>query len=346
MFSELKQTYIIAEAGVNHNGDLDMARALIDAAKAAQADAVKFQLFDPDRLTAHSAPLAAYQAQQADGQSEVRTQNDLLRQLALSTADFVTLQAYCRQVGIQFLCTPFDEDSARFLSTEMQLPLLKISSGEVTNLPFLRMLGRLNTPVILSTGMSTLAEVHAAVSAVWSANHAPLGLLHCVSAYPAPIEAVNLRAMQTLKEAFPDCAIGYSDHTLGLSVPLAAVALGAQIVEKHFTLDKTLPGPDHPASLDVAELHALVAGIRQVERALGDGLKQPHPVEQDCIQVARKSLVAARHLPARHVLGADDLVAKRPGTGVSPADLSWVLGKRLKQAIDQDTVLQADMLDG
>lgn len=334
------RTFIIAEAGVNHNGELSLAKKLIEGAKEAGADAVKFQLFDPEKLAATSTPLAKYQQNE-----NANTQLELLKPLALPPEAFKELQRFCEQVGILFLCTPFDEDGARFLQQELQVPAFKISSGDVTNLPFLRLLSSLGIPVMLSTGMATLSEVAQAVDALRSRLHPPLALLHCVSAYPAPAEAVNLNAVGTLKKAFPDCVIGYSDHSLGLHIPVAAVAKGARIVEKHFTLDQSLPGPDHRASLTIPELKTMVAAIREVENALGNGVKQPHPIEADCIRVARKSLVARHDLPAGHILTERDLLAKRPGTGLSPALLERVLGKPLRRALCRDELLPADLLE-
>lgn len=335
-------TFIIAEAGVNHNGDLNLAKQLIQGAKSAGADAVKFQMFDPEKLASKTSPLAAYQT---DGQTESKTQVDLLKALSLPQEAFLELQAYCQQAGILFLCTPFDEESAQYLQTVLRMPALKISSGEVTNLPFLRMLSRLNVPVMLSTGMATLDEVKQAVAALESAHQAPLGLLHCVSSYPAPAEAVNLNAIQTLQNAFPHDVIGYSDHTLGVHIPVAAVAKGARIIEKHFTLDKALPGPDHQASLSVEDLKTMVQAIRETEQALGNGVKQPHAVEADCIRVARKSLVARYDLPAEHLLTERDLLAKRPGTGISPALLEHIVGKRLPKKVNQDELLPLELLE-
>jgi N,N'-diacetyllegionaminate synthase len=340
---DTEKVFIIAEAGVNHNGSMDMAKALIDGAARAQADAVKFQLFDPEKLTSKVAPMAAYQ-QRNNEDAQVASQQDLLKSLALPPEAFRELQHYAQQQGIMFLCTPFDEDSALFLHHELKLPCLKISSGELTNLQFLEMLGDLNTPVILSTGMGTLEETLQAVNAVWKQNKAPLGLLHCVSAYPAPIEAINLRAINTLAEAFPECVVGYSDHTLGVHIPVAAVALGARIIEKHFTLDKTLPGPDHQASLTVEELCDLVTQIRQVASALGDGVKRPQPCELDCINAARKSLVAANDLPAGHILTREDIAIKRPGSGISPSLLEQVLGLPIPAALAQDALLPPSLL--
>lgn len=337
------RTYIIAEAGVNHNGDVELARALIDAAVLARADAVKFQLFEPEKLTVKSAPLASYQAQNTNGEED--TQQDMLRKLVLSRETFAELKAYADSRGITFLCTPFDAESAAYLHRQLKLPLLKISSGELTNLPFLEQLAGLNTPLILSTGMASLDEVQQAVETVRRHSTAPLSLLHCTSAYPAPPDAVNLRAIQTLADAFPDCAVGYSDHTQGIHISIAAVAMGARIVEKHFTLDKSLPGPDHKASLSISELTTMVKGIRDLEQALGNGIKQPQPCERDCIAVARRSLVTARDLRAGHILGRDDLTTKRPGTGISPVKLPSVLGRALKTALPEDTLLLPEMLD-
>ncbi len=338
-----EKTWIIAEAGVNHNGSMELAKHLIDGAKKAGADAVKFQLFDPEKLTSKAAPLAAYQVKNQQN-ATTDSQQELLKALALPPETFRELQQYAVQQEILFLCTPFDEGSARFLHEELQLPCLKISSGELTNLPFLEMLSGLNTPILLSTGMGTLDEVHQAVAALRKMHQAPLGLLHCVSSYPAPVEAVNLRAMKTLQHAFPDCVIGYSDHTLDKHVSLAAVALGARIIEKHFTLDTTLPGPDHKASLTVDELTLMIRQIREIEHALGDGIKRPQSCEMDCIAVARKSLVAARDLPAGHVLLAEDIVIKRPGTGIAPARLGQLIGVRLPMAVSQDALLPTDLL--
>ncbi len=334
-----KYTYIIAEAGVNHNGDMEMAKALIDAAAESGADAVKFQLFDPDALVAKDTPMATYQVENLGGEAP-QTQHDLLASLALSFEDFRQLHRYTTDRGLQFLCTPFDEQAALFLHHELKLPLLKIPSGEVTNLPFLKMLGTLHTAMILSTGMSTLGEVKQAVEALRSSNpKLPVALLHCVSAYPAPDSAMNLTAMRTMKDAFPDCPVGFSDHSLGTHLAVAAAALGANIVEKHFTLDKTLPGPDHKASLSVEELKNMVAQIRSVDTALGDGIKQPQSVERDCIEKARKSLVLARDVPAGAVLAPEDVVVKRPGTGISPGLLEAVLGKTVQADLKQDTLL-------
>lgn len=334
---------IIAEAGVNHNGSMTMAKELIDGAKLAGADAVKFQLFDPDKLTAKSAPMAQYQQQRSD--EGVQSQKDLLASLVLKPAQFTELAEYAANVGILFLCTPFDAESAEFLVHELGVPCLKLSSGEVTNLPMLRALSALNCPVLLSSGMANLAEVHAAVEGLQSVNPVDIGLFHCVSAYPAPLDAINLKAMQTMAKAFPQFPVGYSDHSLGLTMPIAAVALGARLIEKHFTLDTTLAGPDHAASLTVAELTDMVREIRVVDAALGSGIKSPHSCEKDCIAVARRSLVAAKDLPKGHILSLDDIVAKRPGTGISPMLIDRLIGLPLPEAIAGDTLFPQSLLD-
>jgi len=343
------QTFIIAEAGVNHNGDLSLARQLIDGAYEAGADAVKFQLFEPSLLASRFAPLAVYQATASETEEKpALSQLELLRGLALTPKDFIELQAYAQKVGILFLCTPFDEKSADFLHTELKLPCLKLGSGELTNLPYLTMLGRLNTPLILSTGMATLDEVKTAVACVQAASplgiDAPIALTHCVSAYPAPFNALNLRACQTVAQAFPNCVVGYSDHSPGIHASIAAVVLGARIIEKHFTLDKTLPGPDHQASLTVEELKMMIQQIRDIESALGDGIKAPQPIELDCIQVARKSLVAAHSLPVGHRLSAADILVKRPGTGIPPENLEKLIGVILTQAIQEDALFPAELV--
>jgi N,N'-diacetyllegionaminate synthase len=333
------QTFIIAEAGVNHNGHLDNARRLIDAAAAAGAEAVKFQLFDPEVLASNAAPMAGYQAK-SDILDKNQNQLNLLQSLALKPEDFRTLKGYAEEQGILFLCSPFDEAAALFLHEELKLPCLKIGSGELTNLPFLAMLGRLNTPLILSTGMATLDEVQIAVACVQnnspSGEKAAIALTHCVSAYPASFESLNLRACTTLAQAFPACVIGYSDHSPGIHASVAAVALGARIIEKHFTLDKNLPGPDHQASLTTVELGEMIRQIRDIENALGDGVKTPQPIELDCIQVARRSLVAAHDLPRGHRLSASDILIKRPGSGIPPSQRETLLGLQIPQSILAD----------
>lgn len=338
------RTFIIAEAGVNHDGDFECAKRLIDIAADSGADAVKFQLFSPEDLASSEASLAEYQSV-GSVENQPKNQLDMLSGLALPFEAHLHLQDYCRKKGILFLCTPFDFKSADYLHSILNVPLLKVSSGEITNLPFLEFLGTLGIPIVLSTGMANMAEIQAAVDITQRHNQADVALLHCVSAYPAPVEAVNLRAIQTLGSAFPQALIGYSDHTLGIHVAVAAVALGARIVEKHFTYDPSAPGPDHQASLSPGELREMVRAIRDLEKALGDGVKQPHPCESDCLSAARKSLVAAQDLAAGHILQPGDLVAKRPGTGLPPAALPQVLGKRLNISLSKDCLLKSEFLD-
>jgi len=321
-------TFIIAEAGVNHNGDLGLAHRLVDVAVRAKADAIKFQTFKADRLVTRDAPKAAYQLQATDA---AESQYDMLRQLELSQETHRDLITYCREKGILFMSTPFDEASAELLA-ELGVPIFKIPSGEITNLPFLAHVACKGKPMIVSTGMANLGEVEAAVNTIVEAGNAGLILLHCVSNYPADPADVNLRAMQTMATAF-GVPVGYSDHTSGIEVALAAVALGASVIEKHLTLDRNLPGPDHLASLEPDGLSALVKGVRTVEAALGNGKKAAAASENDTALVARKSLVAACDISAGTILTRELIVAKRPGTGLSPALLDLILGKQLRQTL-------------
>ena len=333
------RTFVIAEAGVNHNGDPALARALVDVAVGARADAVKFQTFSVDRLLTRGAAKAEYQ-QRATGREQ--SQYEMLARLALSPADHEMLFAYCARQGIEFMSTPFDAESARFLKA-LGVRRLKISSGDVTNLPMLEVVGALGLPVVLSTGMADMAEVETAVATLRAAGTTDLAVLQCVSNYPADPALSNLRVMDSFARTF-GAPVGLSDHSTGLTVAIAAVARGAAYVEKHFTLDRSLPGPDHQASLLPDELRALVAAIRDVESALGDGVKRPVPSELPVRDVARKSLVAARDLPAGAVLGREDLDVLRPGTGLSPAALPVVLGRRTARAIPHHTPITEEML--
>jgi N,N'-diacetyllegionaminate synthase len=322
---------MIAEIGVNHDGSVEQAMALVEAAAAAGADAVKFQTFDPDALATRGAPLAAYQRDGTDAES----QREMLERLRLADEDLGSLAALCRRLGPHFLSTPFDEASVALLES-LEVPAFKVGSGELTNLPFLRYLGGRGLPLLLSTGMGDLEEVRAAVGAVATGGTPPLALLHCVSSYPAPVEQANLRAMDTLAAEFPDAVIGYSDHCLGLEVSLAAVARGAKVIERHITLDRTRPGPDHHVSLEPEEMARLVAGIRLVESALGDGRKEPQEAEADTRIVARRSLVAARDLAEGRILTATDLTAKRPAGGLPPSALDNVVGRSLTRPLGRD----------
>lgn len=330
--------FVIAEAGVNHNGSLDLARRLIDAAIIAGANAVKFQTFRADRIATRDAPKAEYQ-KRASGASE--SQLDMLRRLELSLEDHRALATDCASGGITFLSSPFDEESADLLE-DLGVPAFKVPSGELTNLPFLCYLARKARPLIISTGMATLSEVRVAVDAVRNAGCTEMALLQCTSSYPADPADSNLRAMATMASAF-GVPIGYSDHTVGNEVALAAVALGACIVEKHFTLDRLLPGPDHLASAEPAGFAALVSGIRSVEAALGDGEKRPTASEFDTARVARRSLVAATTIPQGSPLTPEMVAARRPGTGLAPSRLPEILGRRAVREIPEATVLKPDM---
>jgi N-acetylneuraminate synthase/N,N'-diacetyllegionaminate synthase len=332
--------FVIAEAGVNHNGDLDLARRLVDAAADAGADAVKFQTFRTDALVSGTAPKARYQVETTGG---AESQRAMLARLELSAEAHAGLRERATRRGLVFFSTPFDEASADLL-VDLGVELLKVPSGEVTNLPLLRHVAAKGRPVLLSTGMSTLDEVATAVETIEKAGGPPLAILHCVSAYPAPPEDTNLRALDTLRARF-GCPVGLSDHSLGLEIALAAVARGAAVLEKHLTLDRALPGPDHRASLPPADFAALVRGVRAVEAALGDGDKRPMPSEIDTRAVARRSLVAARALPAGHRLTRADVAIKRPGTGIAPGELDGVLGRRLARALVADELLDWPSLE-
>lgn len=331
--------FIIAEAGVNHDGRADRAHQLVDAAKIAGADAVKFQTFSAEALATADAPKADYQKQGApDGQSQL----DMLRALELSAPLHRELVDHCLTIGLPFLSTPFDEASATFLA-ELGVPAFKIGSGELTNLGLLTHVARLGRPMLLSTGMARLSEVEAAVDAVESTGNHEVILLQCVSNYPADPSHANLRAMQTMAAAF-GVPVGYSDHTEGSDVALAAVALGASVLEKHFTLDRSLPGPDHRASIEPDELGALVRSVRRVESALGDGRKRPVDAERGTAAVARRSLVAGVDIEAGAVIRATDLVVRRPGTGLPPNLQSLIVGRVARSRIARGTLIQLEML--
>lgn len=332
--------FIIAEAGVNHDGDLAEAVRLIDVAARAGADAVKFQTFVAEQLVTADAPSASYQ-RSAPGSR--RTQLEMLRPLELSAADHRDLAACCRERGIMFLSTPFDEGSVDLLD-DLGIPAFKIASGDITNLPLLAHVARKGKPIILSTGMSTLVDVETAVRTIRDSHDIGIALLHCVSRYPAQPREVNLRAMQTMVERF-GVPVGYSDHTLGAAVPLASVALGACILEKHLTTDRGRVGPDHSASMEPDEFADLVRSVRAVEVALGHGRKEPVPSEAEIAAVARKSLVSARDIPSGVALTADLIACKRPGTGLPPAMRSELVGRITRRAIPAGTLLTLEMLE-
>jgi N,N'-diacetyllegionaminate synthase len=330
-------TIIIAEAGVNHNGDPQLAHRLIDAAAAAGADRVKFQTFSAARLVTTRAAKAPYQVRTTGGDE---SQHDMLQRLELSPEMHVKLIEHCKARGIEFFSTGFDPASVDLLA-ELGATSFKIPSGEITNLPYLRHVGRHGKPVILSTGMSTLGEIEAALTVLEQSGtpRNQITVLHCTTEYPTPMVEVNLRAMQTIREAF-GVAVGYSDHTPGIEVAIAAVALGASVIEKHFTLDRTLPGPDHKASLEPAELSAMVSAIRNIERALGDGIKRPTDSEEKNKPVARKSLVAARAIRVGEVFSEANLAVKRPGSGVSPMSWDQVLGRKAPRDFAADELIE------
>lgn len=333
-----RPVFVIAEAGVNHNGDLRLAKRLVDVACAAGADAVKFQSFRAEELATRDAPKARYQERTAPGESQFA----MLKRLELTEPMHRTLIAYCRKKGILFLSTPFDPPSATLLHKH-RVPAYKVPSGELTNLPLLRQIARYGRPIILSTGMSTLEEVAAAARTVYGEGNRQLVLLHCTSNYPARMEDCNLNAIRTLRRRF-GVPVGYSDHTLGSTAAVAAVALGACVVEKHFTLDTALPGPDHKASADPDGLRRYVAAIRETEKSLGDGRKVPAAAELEVKRMARKSVVARADLDKGTVLTEDVLALKRPATGIPPGDLPKLLGRRLSRAVRRDTLISWSML--
>jgi N,N'-diacetyllegionaminate synthase len=332
--------FVIAEAGVNHNGSLELAYKLVEAASRAGADAVKFQTFIAESLVVADAPKAEYQKETS---SSEESQLEMVKRLELSFADFTRLKAHCDATGIIFLSTPFDFQSVDFLS-RLDVPAFKISSGDLTNHPLLDYVARQNKPVILSTGMSNLGEVEEAAKVIRSAGNERLVLLQCVTNYPADPGDVNLRAMHTMAEALR-VAVGYSDHTLGAEIALAAVALGACVIEKHFTLDRNLSGPDHRASLEPQELEEMIRGIRKVEASLGDGRKLPTKSEVNTASVARRSLVATENIPAGTVIEREMVAVKRPGTGLPPAMLNAIVGRTALVDIGSGSMLALEMFE-
>ncbi len=334
--------FVIAEAGVNHNGDVELAHQLIDAAANSGVDAVKFQTFDPEKLAAPSAARAEYQV---ENMGETGSQLDMLRQLVLPPTAYQELVQHAEDQGLIFLSTPFDQSSADFLY-DLGVPAFKVSSGDVTNHPFLEHLAGSGLPILLSTGMSTLEEVASAVDAIRACGSSPLALFHCVSNYPASPADCNLRAMETMRAAF-GVPVGWSDHTDGIDISIAAVALGANLLEKHFTLDRGLPGPDHKASLEPGQLRDMVNAIRRIESALGDGVKRPVESEIPIAVIGRRSLYWRTSLPDGAVVTADDLMALRPATGISPAEQEGLIGRRLARAVTAgEMVKREDFEDG
>mgnify|MGYP002624867343 FL=1 len=329
-------TYIIAEAGVNHNGRLDLALKLCDAAKEAGVDAVKFQTWKTENIVTANARQAAYQTENT-GIEE--SQFDMLKKLEMSYEHFKLIQEHCHKIGIEFLSTPDEEESLEFLMNELNLPLIKVSSGEVTNLPFLRKMGAYRKPVILSTGMSTMAQSALAYDTLMQAGASGVSVLHCTTNYPCPMDEVNLKAMVTLRNALK-CKVGYSDHTMGIEVPVAAVALGAEIIEKHFTLDRTMEGPDHKASLEPDELKLMVQQIRNIEKALGDGVKQPNKSEAENAKVVQKSILARVPIRKGTVLTEELLTVKRAGEGITANHWDIVVGTHATKDYNVDEPIE------
>lgn len=335
----MNPVYIIAEAGVNHNGSMDMARQLVEKAKEAGADCVKFQTFKAERIVTASSPKANYQLEVTDRRE---SQFDMLKKLELDRADFARIKAHCEAVGIHFMSTPYNPEDAELLNG-LNVDAFKIASGQVVELPFLKQVARYGKRMIVSTGMADMQEVREAVDAIRSTGNNDLVILQCNTDYPSRIEDVNIRAMLTMRDEL-GVRVGYSDHVPHNMACFAAVALGAEMIEKHFTLDNTLPGPDHSSSLEPTAFAELVKGIREVERSLGDGIKRPSAREQANTYGMRRSLVAAHDLAAGAVLRAEDLGFKRPASGLSPKYLDAVVGRTLAYPVKKDEALTWDAI--
>lgn len=329
------RTSIIAEAGVNHNGKLALAYKLALAAKQAGADYVKFQTFKAENIVSKQAHKAEYQKKTTNPEGN---QFDLIKGLELSYNEFESLAKYCKSIDIEFVSTPFDIESIEFLN-KIQMPFWKIPSGEITNFPYLVEIAKTRKPVVMSTGMATMDEIGVAIDVLRSYGVENLSLLHCTTEYPAPFSEVNLKAIQCLSEKFK-LPVGYSDHTSGIEIPIAAVALGATIIEKHFTLDRNMVGPDHLASLEPDELASMVCSIRNVEHSLGDGIKKPTHSEIKNREIARKSIVAKKKINKGDIFTTDNITTKRPGSGISPMKWLRVLGKVAKRSFEQDDLIE------
>lgn len=330
--------FIIAEAGVNHNGDLKLAKQLIDVAARAKADAVKFQTFDPRTLVTTTGAKAEYQTKNIGEESHWQ----MLEKLKLPREWHSELKTYAEKMGLIFLSTPFSIDDADFLH-KLGVVAIKVGSTDTNNIPYLQHIAKWNLPIIISTGMSDLEEIKESVSALKKAGAKKLVVLHCTTNYPTPYEEANINAMITLKKELR-LITGYSDHTMGIETPLAAVALGARVIEKHFTLDRNMPGPDHLASLEPDELAQMISSIRNIEKALGSGKKTPFKSEQKIAEIARKSIVAARPIPSGKKIDAKDIALKRPGTGIKPKFWSKVLGKTARKSIEEEELITWDMV--
>jgi N,N'-diacetyllegionaminate synthase len=331
------RTFIIAEAGVNHNGRIDLAKKMIDVAVKARADAIKFQTFVPEKISSKKAPKAEYQQKITDGEE---SQLEMLNKLALDAYAHRVLADYCRENGIMFLSTPFDLESIDLLNG-LGLKIFKIPSGEITNLPYLQKIGSLKKKIIMSTGMAEMKEISRAIQVLieGGASKRNITLLHCNTEYPTPMKDVNLLAMITMKNTF-GVSVGYSDHTLGIEIPVAAVVLGAEVIEKHFTLDRSMEGPDHKASLEPKELESMVKAIRNVEIALGNETKKASPSEIKNRGIARKSIVACREIKKGDVFTERNITSKRPGTGISPMKWYDVIGQKAKRNFKTDELIE------
>lgn len=339
----MNKTMIIAEAGVNHNGSLELAKELVDIAEKAGADYVKFQTFNPEKLASDTAQKASYQIKNTKNATE--NQLDMLKKLALSHDEQLELYSYCDSKSINFLSSPFDLESLDFL-LKLNLDYIKIPSGEITNLPLLEAIGKQNKPTILSTGMCTLNDINGAIHVLIASGleKSLISCLHCNTEYPTPYEDVHLNAMKTLKNEF-GIKVGYSDHTIGIEVPIAAVAMGASIIEKHFTKDRNLPGPDHNASLNPDELNHMVSGIRNIEQALGSIKKKPSQSEIKNIPIARKSIFLNKEVKLGSIITEEDLTTKRPGTGISPMEYNSIIGGVWKANLAKGEILKSQHFD-
>lgn len=326
---------IIAEAGVNHNGDIKLAKKMVDVAKQAGVDYIKFQTFSPEKLVSKYAQKAKYQKENTNSDE---SQLKMLQKVALSKSEFRQLKEYCSEVGIGFISTPFDDDSINFLE-EFDMDFWKIPSGEITNLPYLEKIANTGRKVIMSTGMCEVEEILNAISVLENNGTNDIVLLHCNTQYPTPYEDVNLKAMYAIEKATGK-PVGYSDHTQGIEVPIAAVAMGAVVIEKHFTLDKGMDGPDHKASLEPDELTQMVSSIRKIEKALGDGKKEPSESEKENINVARKSIVASKTIKKGTVFSEDNITVKRPGNGISPMRWYDVIGQTAMRDYEEDEMIE------
>ncbi|EAI3899044.1 N-acetylneuraminate synthase [Campylobacter coli] len=332
----MRKTLVIAEAGVNHNGDLNLAKKLIDVASEAGADYVKFQTFKTELCISKNAQKAEYQLKTT---SKIESQFEMVKKLELSKQAHEILIEYCKERNIKFLSTAFDLKSIDLL-VELGIDIFKIPSGEITNLPYLRKIAQLNKKIILSTGMATLGEIEKALGVLVEngTEREKIIILHCNTEYPTPFEDVNLKAMKTIKEAFK-LPVGYSDHTLGITIPIAAVSMGACVIEKHFTLDKAMQGPDHLASLEPSELKAMIKAIRELEKAFGDGIKKPSKSESKNINIGRKSLVAISPIKKGDLFTESNLGIKRPGNGISPMEWDNIIGKIATRDFDIDELI-------